>query len=227
MNRILLLVLLLLGEVVQATPDPSPSPRGLPPKECWPAKVHLLKPSVMTGAGGGVMMTKPVGTEVNAVLSDDLQTVGISLKDPDLSGTVPLQDTDFVKLASEKENQLAEEKAAVEKRLTDEFDATIRQVAEDREAYGKEPVYGNNGLFGPFIPSVVERNLKRRLKDPSSMKIRTVSTPTHSEFNGVKCWKLNCVISSRNSFGGMASAIVTAWIHNGDLLDLAIVNEQP
>jgi hypothetical protein len=222
MKRILM-TLILLGEGVQAAPVPSPQP--LPPKECWPAKVHILKPSVMVGAGGGVRMTKPSGTEVNAVLSNDLQTLGISLKDPDLSGTVPLNDTDFVQLAKEKENQLADEKAAEQKRLTEAFDATMRQVAEDREAYGNEPVWGNTGLFGPVIPSIVERNLKRRLKDPDSMKIRSVSAPTHSEFNGVKCWKLNCVISSRNSFGGMGSAIVTAWIHNGDLLDLSIVSQ--
>jgi hypothetical protein len=207
-----------------------------PREAAWPKKVKLVQATTLIGAEGSVTMTKPVGTEMDVLLCPDHATVVVSLKDPDLRQTVPIYATDFMKQATEAEARMieadhqaelkiAEEKAAEQKRLTDQFDASYGEAVNERAIYGPEPFWSDNGISSPSVPTIVQRNLKRTLKDPDSLIVKSVTHPVHADYNGVKCWRLNFVFSSRNSFGGMGSAKCVAWLRNGDLLNLTVVGD--
>ncbi len=197
-------------------PDPTPTPIPFPTMETWPKTVHILKATPMTGASGGVTMTKAPGTEVNAAISNDRKSVTISLKDPDLSASVPIDETDFLQQARVSEEKLFAEldNIRAEKRL-----AEIKEKEAEKSA-GSQPYWSETSL-----PSVVMRNIKHVLKDPDSLKIRQVYAPRLSDYNGQKCWKINARIVSRNGFGGMVGEALTAWIQNGNLIDLVVVPE--
>jgi len=214
-----------------------------PREAAWPAVVKLTKPTALGGAGGKVMITKPVGTEVDAVLSPDHATLVISIKGTDFRASVPVDTTDFMELAKVKEEEMhkadlqaeidiaaaqkkrEEDEKAEKKRLTDQFDASYGEALNEKAIYGREPYWRGNGVAGPAIPTLVTRNLKRRLNDPASLLIREVAAPVHDEFNGVKCWKITFLFSARNNFGGMKTQRAVALVREGDLLDLNILGE--
>jgi len=85
------------------TPQPTPAPTATPPpfpdSRYWPKKVRLLKPVEFTGSvsGGTVRSTVSAGTILPAHLSDDHQSVEVRMND--LTTTIPLKDTDFLKRA--------------------------------------------------------------------------------------------------------------------------------
>lgn len=210
--------------------------RAFPREAAWPTSVRLMTATPMAGEGGRVTITKPAGTEVEAILSTDHTTVAVSLKAPDLRANIPIGSTDFMQQASEKEarmleadrqaeKRIADEKAVEQRRLTDQFDASFGEAVNEKAIYGRPPYWSDNGISSPSVPTLVSRNLKKTLNDPASLKIRSVVKPVHAEFNGVKCWRLNFVFSCRNGFGGMETSRAVAWIKNDNLLELSVSDE--
>jgi len=214
-----------------------------PREAAWPVVVKLTQPTALAGAGGKVIITKPVGTEVDAVMSPDRSTLAILVKGTDLRASVPVDKTDFMELATAKEEQMhkadlqadsdlaaaqkkrEDDEKAEKKRLTDQFDANYGEALNEKVIYGREPYWRANGVAGAAIPTLVMRNLKRRLNDPSSLLIREVARPVHDEFAGVKCWKITFLFSAKNGFGGMKTQRAVALVREGDLLDLNILGE--
>jgi hypothetical protein len=109
--------------IAVASPSPTASPDTFPKDSFFPDKAHLLKPITLSGTlgSGSVSITLPAQKEVWVFLSDDHKTVTVQTKDPDLKGTVPIDDTDFVALARENQSKREAEKVAKEKVLLDEI----------------------------------------------------------------------------------------------------------
>ncbi len=95
-----------------STPQPIPASTATPPpfpeSRYWPKKVRLLKPVEFTGSvsGGTVRSTVSAGTILPVLLSDDHQSVEVRMND--LSSTIPLADTDFLKRANLKKSRSME-----------------------------------------------------------------------------------------------------------------------
>ena len=97
-----------------ATPTPQPTPAAattplpFPESRYWPKKVRLLKPVEFTGSvsGGSVHSTVSAGTILPAKLSEDHQSVDVRMND--LTTTIPLTDTDFLKRANLKKSRSQE-----------------------------------------------------------------------------------------------------------------------
>ena len=85
-----------------ATPTPAPTatPPPFPESRFWPKKVRLLKPVEFSGSvsGGTVHTTVSAGTILPANISQDHQSVEVRMND--LTATIPLADTDFLKRAA-------------------------------------------------------------------------------------------------------------------------------
>jgi hypothetical protein len=84
------------------TPAPTATPPPFPESRYWPKKVRLLKPVEFSGSvsGGTIRSTVSAGTILPAHLSEDHKSVEVSMND--LSASIPLTDTDFLKRAAEK-----------------------------------------------------------------------------------------------------------------------------
>jgi len=106
-----------------ASPSPTATPDTFPKDSFFPDKAHLLKPTTLSGnlGSGSFSITLPAQKEVWVFLSNDHKTVTVQNKDPDLKGTVPIEDTDFVALARENQSKREAEKVAKEKALLDEI----------------------------------------------------------------------------------------------------------
>jgi hypothetical protein len=89
----------------QPTPTPTATPPSFPESRYWPKKVRLLKPVEFKGAvsGGTVRSTVSAGTILPAKLSEDHQSVEVRMND--LTTTIQLADTDFLKRANLKKRQ--------------------------------------------------------------------------------------------------------------------------
>lgn len=207
-----------------------------PREAAWPDVVKLTQPCPLAGVRGKVTITKPVGTEVEAVLSQDHATLAISLKGTDFRGSVPVDKTDFIQLATAKEEQMHkadlqadidiyEAQMAERKKLEDQEKAAAYDKAHEKEIYGHEPYWCDNGISSPAIPTLVMRNMRRRLNDPDSLRIRSVAKPIHADYNGTKCWRLNFTFSARNTFGGMTTQKAVAWVREDRLLDLSLQSD--
>ena len=92
----------------QPTPAPTATPLPLPESRYWPKKVRLLKSVEFTGSvsGGTVRSTVSAGTILPGHLSDDHQRVEVQMND--LTTTIPLSDTDFLKRANLKKSRSQE-----------------------------------------------------------------------------------------------------------------------
>jgi hypothetical protein len=123
------------------------------------------------------------------------------------------------------EQRIADQKASEQRRLTEQFDASYGEAVNEKAIYGRPPYWSDSGISSPSVPTLVSRNLKKTLKDPDSLKIRSVVKPVHAEYNGVKCWRLNFVFSSRNGFGGMVTSKGVAWIKDDNLLELSVLDD--
>jgi len=90
---------------VQSTPAPTATPTSFPESRYWPKKVRLLKPVEFSGSvsGGTVHSTVSAGTILPAHLSEDHQSVEVRMND--LTSTMPLADTDFLKRADLKKSR--------------------------------------------------------------------------------------------------------------------------
>ena len=94
-----------------STPQPTPASPATPPpfpeSRYGPKKVRLLKPVEFTGSvsGGTVRSTVSAGTILPVLLSDDHQSVEVRMND--LSSTIPLADTDFLKRAVARQKRLS------------------------------------------------------------------------------------------------------------------------
>jgi hypothetical protein len=110
-------------QVTVSSPSPTATPETFPKEGFFPEKAHLLKPTTLSGTAGSgsVTITFPAQKEVLVFLSDDHKTVTIQTQNPDLKGTVPIEDTDFVALARENQSKRDAEKVAKEKALLDEI----------------------------------------------------------------------------------------------------------
>ena len=92
-----------------STPQPTQAPTATPPpfpeSRYWPKKVRLLKPVEFTGSvsGGTVRSTVSAGTILPAHLLEDHQSVEVRMND--LTSTIPLADTDFLKRAKLKKSR--------------------------------------------------------------------------------------------------------------------------
>ena len=93
-----------------ATPTPAPTatPVPFPESRFWPKKVRLLKPVEFSGAvdGGTVRSTVSAGTILPAKLSEDHKSVEVRMND--LTATIPLADTDFLKRANLRKSRSRE-----------------------------------------------------------------------------------------------------------------------
>jgi hypothetical protein len=90
---------------IQSTPAPTATPAPFPENRYWPKKVRLLKPVEFSGAvsGGTIHSTVSAGTILPAQLSDDHQSLEVRMND--LTSTISLEDTDFLKRADLKKNR--------------------------------------------------------------------------------------------------------------------------
>jgi len=96
----------------RATATPTPAPTAtLPPfpeSRYWPKKVRLLKPVEFSGyvSGGTVRSTVSAGTILPAHLSEDHKSLEVRMND--LSASIPLTDTDFLKRAAARQKRSSE-----------------------------------------------------------------------------------------------------------------------
>lgn len=91
----------------QPTPAPTTTPPPFPESRYWPKKVRLLKPVEFTGSvsGGTVRSTVSAGTILPAHLLEDHQRVEVRMND--LTTTIPVADTDFLKRAVARQKRLS------------------------------------------------------------------------------------------------------------------------
>lgn len=96
--------------------------QNFPAQGCWPDKIHLKKATQVSAAlrTGGISTTLPVGREVWASLSEDHKTVAIHTKDPELYGSVSVEDTDFLELALKNSAKIQESLMAEQNRLREQ-----------------------------------------------------------------------------------------------------------
>ena len=90
----------------QPTPAPTATPLPFPESRYWPKKVRLLKPVEFTGSvsGGTIRSTVSAGTILPVYLSGDHQSVEVRMND--LTTTIPVTDTDFLKRAVARQKRL-------------------------------------------------------------------------------------------------------------------------
>lgn len=90
------------------TPAPTPTTPPFPESRYWPKKVRLLKPVEFYGSisGGTVRSTVSAGTILPVRLSEDHQSVEVRMND--LTATIPLVDTDFLKRAAARQKRSTE-----------------------------------------------------------------------------------------------------------------------
>jgi len=90
------------------TPAPTPTTPPFPESRFWPKKVRLLKPVEFSGAvgGGTVRSTVSAGTILPAHICEDHQSVEVRMND--LSASIPLTDTDFLKRAAARQKRSTE-----------------------------------------------------------------------------------------------------------------------
>lgn len=85
--------------------QPTATPEQFPESRFWPDKVHVLKPVTLTGSisGGTIKSTIATGTLLPAEISSDHQFV--TIRNLELSASLPIEDTDFVEIAKSKKAQ--------------------------------------------------------------------------------------------------------------------------
>jgi hypothetical protein len=90
---------------IQSTPAPTATPAPFPESRYWPKKVRLLKPVEFSGSvsGGTVHSTVSAGTILPAHLSEDHRNVEVRMND--LTSTIPLDNTDFLKRSDLKKSR--------------------------------------------------------------------------------------------------------------------------
>ncbi len=89
----------------QSTPNSIATPPPFPERRYWPREVRLLKAVRFSGSvsGGTVQSTISAGTILPARLSADHQRVTVRMND--LTASIPLADTDFLKRADERKSR--------------------------------------------------------------------------------------------------------------------------
>jgi len=92
----------------QPTPASTATPLPFPESRYWPKKVRLLKTVEFTGSvsGGTIRSTVSAGTILPVYLSGDHQ--GVEVRMNDLTTTIPLAYTDFLKRANLKKSRSQE-----------------------------------------------------------------------------------------------------------------------
>jgi len=90
------------------TQAPTPTTPPFPESRYWPKKVRLLKPVEFYGSisGGTVRSTVSAGTILPVRLSEDHQSVEVRMND--LSASIPLTDSDFLKRAAARQKRSSE-----------------------------------------------------------------------------------------------------------------------
>ncbi len=80
--------------------NPQVSPPSFPDPRFWPKQVRISKEVQLSGIvdGGLIHMTAKPGDVLDATLSDDHRTV--TLRRLDITGTLPIEETDFVERSS-------------------------------------------------------------------------------------------------------------------------------
>jgi hypothetical protein len=81
------------------------SESNLPDQRYWPKQVRISAPIVLTGVvdGGTIRQTAKPGAVLDATLSPDQGSV--ILRRLDISGTLPIRDTDFMERARKAETE--------------------------------------------------------------------------------------------------------------------------
>ena len=210
-----------------ATPVATPvaTPAAFPNEAYWPEKVHLTKVSQLSSSvgGGSVSITKPVGTEVWAFLSEDHKTVTVQLKNPDLKGSIPIEDTDFLEVARNTETVKKEAARREQERCVEEQKAQAAQAAAEEAARGTPPLFDVSFGGKLVVPTAVERTIKQSMKDPDSFQPRKViSAQKDQDSTGRKCWKVVFIFAGKNSFGGYTLNTCTVWMRGSSLLEYKI-----
>jgi len=91
--------------VTPSSATAAPKAITIPDSRYWPEKVHILTPLTLIGniAGGSLKSTISKGTLLKAELSSDHKSV--TVHNLDLSGSVPIEETDFLDLSKKAENE--------------------------------------------------------------------------------------------------------------------------
>ena len=72
------------------------------------------------------------------------------------------------------------------------------------------------------MPEGMEREIKRRLKDPDSLQIRELIDLKLVDRETSICWEVKLKYGAKNSFGGYSTGVITAWVKQNRLIDLTL-----
>lgn len=188
--------------------------------------------SFQVDLGGAKASVKiPAGTVVDVV---SLGTDRILLKRGKATAEIPVSETDYASrhqsLIDQDNAQQAAAKKAEEDRQAAEEVEKKKQTEENSakqaaliEKAGGNPAVTKDPFSGEItIPRAMAREIKNRLKDPDSFKVRGVHKLEIVEKNGVYCWEVGITYAAKNGFGGYTVGTASGFMRGSELLFLEL-----
>ena len=114
-----------------------------------------------------------------------------------------------------------DEKAAQDIKATEQAKAAAA-AAED--PHGRRPTFDSS--WGTLkVPRAVERALRERLADPSSLQITKLVSLEKAEYQGTKCYQMILNFSGRNRMGGVTPMAAMAYVRDSQLLGIQMYED--
>jgi hypothetical protein len=100
--------------------------------------------------------------------------------------------------------------------------SAVEIAAED--PHGRRPTFDSS--WGTLkVPRAVERALRERLADPSSLQITKLVSLEKAEYQGTKCYQMILNFSGRNRMGGVTPMAAMAYVRDSRLLGIQMFED--
>ncbi len=112
-----------------------------------------------------------------------------------------------------------DEKAAQAAEAAANAAAANAAAAAAKDPHGERPLFDQS--WGRLkVPAAVERAVRERLADPSSLQITKLVSLEKADYQGVKCWQMIFQFSGRNRMGGVTPMAAMAYVKESQLLGI-------